>query len=67
MRQTAVAAVTMIVSAGLLGIARARLPRPIRDYRDRVRIEMSAIAPIEAFVDWLEASYGGPIGRDESR
>jgi hypothetical protein len=44
MRHRAVAAATMIVAAGLIGITQARLPRPVRDYRDRVSIETSAIA-----------------------
>jgi hypothetical protein len=67
MRQTAIAAVTMIAAAGLIGITQARLPRPVRDYRDRVTVEMSAIAPIETIVDWIEAAYGGPIARHQSR
>ena len=37
-----VVAATMIVAAGLIGITQARLPRPIRSYRDRVDVEMSA-------------------------
>jgi len=32
---------TMIVAAGLIGITQARLPRPIRGYRDRVDVEIS--------------------------
>jgi hypothetical protein len=44
MRHRAVPAATMIVAAGLIGITQARLPRPVRDYRDRVTVEMSAIA-----------------------
>ena len=27
-------------------------------------LKKSVLAPIEAFVDWLEASYGGPIDRE---
>jgi hypothetical protein len=34
----------MIVAAGLIGISQARLPRPVRNYHDRVAVEMSAIA-----------------------
>ncbi|MBX9772936.1 MAG: hypothetical protein K2Y71_00880 [Xanthobacteraceae bacterium] len=34
----------MILAVGLIGITQARLPRPVRDYRDRVTVEMSAIA-----------------------
>jgi hypothetical protein len=33
----------MIVAAGLIGLAQARLPRPIRHDRDRVNVKMSAI------------------------
>lgn len=44
MRHRAVPAATMIVAASLIGITQARLPRPVRDYRDRVAVEMSAIA-----------------------
>jgi hypothetical protein len=32
----------MIVAASLIGITQARLPRPIRGYRDRVDVEISA-------------------------
>jgi hypothetical protein len=35
-------AATMIVAASLIGITQARLPRPIRNYRDRVTVEISA-------------------------
>ena len=35
-------AATMIVAASLIGITQARLPRPIRSYRDRVDVEISA-------------------------
>jgi hypothetical protein len=35
-------AATMIVAASLIGITQARLPRPIRGYRDRVDVEISA-------------------------
>ena len=37
-----VVAATMIVAASLIGITQARLPRPIRNYRDRVNVEISA-------------------------
>jgi len=47
MRQTAIAAATMIVAAGLIGITQARLPRPVRTYRDRVSVEVPTIAPID--------------------
>jgi hypothetical protein len=32
----------MIVAASLIGITQARLPRPVRNYRDRVGVEISA-------------------------
>jgi len=67
MRQTVIAAATMIVAAGLIGITQARLPRPVRTYRERISVEMPTIAPIETFVDWLEAAYGGPIRRHVRR
>jgi hypothetical protein len=44
MRHRAVPAATMIVAASLIGITQARLPRPVRDYHDRVTVEMSALA-----------------------
>jgi len=28
-------------------------------------LKKPALAPIDAFVDWLEGAYGGPIGTDE--
>jgi hypothetical protein len=37
-----VVAATMIVAASLIGITQARLPRPVRNYRDRVDVEISA-------------------------
>jgi hypothetical protein len=43
MRYRAIPAATMIVAAGLIGITQARLPRAIRDYRDRVSVETSQI------------------------
>jgi len=57
MRQRAVPAATMIVAAALIGITQARLPRPIKDYRDRVSVEMAAIAPLDTTIDWLGARY----------
>jgi hypothetical protein len=38
-----VVAATMIVAASLIGITQARLPRPIRDYRDRGGAEIAAV------------------------
>jgi hypothetical protein len=63
MRHKAVPAATMIVAAGLIGITQARLPRPIRDYRERVSVEMSAIALLDDTVDWLGSRYHAPNER----
>jgi hypothetical protein len=63
MRHKAVPAATMIVAAGLIGVTHARLPRPIRDYRERVSVETSAIALLDDNVDWLGGRYGAPFGR----
>jgi len=30
------------------------------------RLTTPALAPIEAFVDWLEAAYGGPLDTSSS-
>ena len=62
MRHKAVPAATMIVAASLIGISQARLPRPIRGYRERVGVEMSTIALLEDTVGWLVARYGVRIG-----
>ena len=62
MRHKAVPAATMIVAAGLIGITQARLPRPIRDYRERVSVEMSTIALLDDQIDWLGARCGAPLG-----
>jgi hypothetical protein len=61
MRHRAVPAATMIVAAGLIGITQARLPRPVRDYHDRVLVEMSAIAQHDTIANWLGARSS--IGR----
>jgi hypothetical protein len=63
MRYKAVPAATMIVAAGLIGITQARLPRPIRTYRERVSVEMSSIAVLEDTIDWLGPRYGVCIER----
>jgi hypothetical protein len=55
MRHKAVPAATMIVVAGLIGVTQARLPRPVRDYRDRVTVETSAIALNDTIANWLGA------------
>jgi hypothetical protein len=60
MRDKAIPALTMIVAAGLIGLAQARLPRPIRDDRDGVNVEMSAITRLDAIVD----RRGGPLRSD---
>jgi len=51
MREKAIPALTMIVAAGLIGLAQARLPRPIRDDRDRINVEMSAISRFDSIVE----------------
>jgi hypothetical protein len=43
-----VVAATMIVAASLIGITQARLPRPIRDYRDRGGVEIAAVDVLSA-------------------
>src|SRR5262245_44869938 len=48
MRNKAIPALTMIVAAGVIGVAQARLPRPIRVDRDRFNVEMSAITRLHA-------------------
>jgi len=45
----------MIVAASLIGITQARLPRPIKDYRDRVIVETSAIALHDTIANWVGA------------
>jgi hypothetical protein len=63
MRHRAVPAATMIVAAGLIGITQARLPRPVRDYHDRVAVEVSAVAMHDTIANWLGARSGAPRGR----
>jgi len=63
MRHKAVPAATMIVAASLIGVTQARLPRPIRDYRERVGVEISTIALLDDNVDWLGMRHGASIGR----
>jgi hypothetical protein len=63
MRRKAVPAATMIVAASLIGVTQARLPRPIRTYRERVSVEMSSIALLEDTIDWFGPRYGVRIGR----
>jgi len=63
MRHKAVPAATMIVAASLIGITQARLPRPIRTYRERVSVEMSSIALLEDTIDWFGPRSGVRIAR----
>ena len=59
MRQRAVPAATMIVAAALIGITQARLPRPIKDYRDRVIVEIAQIFAVELHqVEAVEDHWG---------
>ena len=58
MRHKALPAATMIVAASLIGITQARLPRPIRDYHDRVAVEMSPIELHDTVANWFEARSG---------
>jgi hypothetical protein len=60
MRHRAVPAATMIVAAGLIGLTQARLPRPVRDYHDRVGVEMSAIALNDTMTNWLGVRASRP-------
>jgi hypothetical protein len=63
MRHRALPAATMIVAASLIGITQARLPRPIKDYRDRVTVEVSTIGLNDTIADWVGARSGAPFGR----
>ncbi len=67
MRHRAVPAATMIVVAGLIGVTQARLPRPVRDYRERVSIEMSAIALHDTIADWVGVRSAAPFGQQMLR
>jgi hypothetical protein len=53
----------MIVAASLIGITQARLPRPIKDYRDRVTVEVSTIGLNDTIADWLGARSGASLSR----
>ena len=53
----------MIVAAGLIGISQARLPRPVRDYHERVGVKMSTIALHDTNADWLGVRSAAPSGR----
>ena len=63
MRHRALPAATMIVAASLIGITQARLPRPIKDYRDRVTVEVSTIGLNDTIADWHGSRSGTPFGR----
>ena len=63
MRHRAVAAATMIVAAGLIGITQARLPRAVRGYHDRVGIEMSTFALHDMMPGGPGTRSGEPFGR----
>jgi hypothetical protein len=60
MRQAATALADFAIIAVSIGLAFAR-----KTDRDHVDFAPPRFAPIETFVDWLEASYGGPIGPDQ--
>jgi hypothetical protein len=55
----------MIVAAGLIGVTQARLPRPVKDYRERVTIEVSDIALHDTVANWIGAgfAFGGQMLR----
>jgi hypothetical protein len=61
MRHRAVPAATLIVAASLIGISQARLPRPVRDYHDRVSAQ-TAIAAHDTIANW-PGSRSGAFGR----
>jgi hypothetical protein len=63
MRHRAVAAATMIIAAGLIGITQARLPRPVRDDHDLVAVETSATALDNTIANRLGARSGGRFDR----
>jgi hypothetical protein len=64
MRDKAIPALTMIVAAGLIGLAQARLPRPIRD--DRVNVEMSAISRSDAKRRLAQGPFRSDAGRADA-
>jgi hypothetical protein len=51
----------MIVAAGLIGISQARLPRPVRNYHERVAVEMSAHALHDTIVNLGSAPGAGLV------
>jgi hypothetical protein len=65
MRQAAktLAAIAMIATSGLATVSPAAFDAEL----DGIGLDMAALAPIETFVDWLEAAYGGPLGTDKRR
>ena len=52
MRHRAVPAATLIVAAGLIGICEGRLTRAVKDYHDRVTVEVSPIALHDTVAGW---------------
>jgi len=52
MRHRAVPAATLIVAAGVIVITEGRLTRPVKDYHDRVTVEMSPIALHDTIASW---------------
>ena len=71
MRQIAIAlaGATLITESYWAAISQGAflgLPLAFKGSRNRASFDMPALAPIEVFVDWLEAAYGGPIGPDTS-
>lgn len=69
MRDKTIPALTLIVAAGLIGLAQARLPRPIRDDRNSVNVEMSAITRFaphsEAWARSTVSRWGKPSARHD--
>lgn len=60
MRQTAksLAAATRIVTSSWAAVSPGEFDAEL----DGIGRDMAALAPIDSFVDWLEAAYGGPLG-----
>lgn len=64
MRQKAksLAAIAMIAASGWVTVSPAAFDAEL----DGIGRDMAALAPIETFIDWLEAAYGGPLGTEAS-
>jgi len=54
------AANAMIAASGWVTVSPAAFDAEL----DGIGRDMAAFAPIDSFVDWLEAAYGGPIGTE---